>query len=426
MNLTVLRVMLLGLARDRGALALSFLLPVVFFLVFAAIFGGVSGDAPRLDIAIADEGRTEETGRLVRALGRESALNLLDAAGRRTTGPPPALSGDQVRDLVKTGKADVGLIVRAGAGSMTSLWGGGAGEGPPPLTLVEDSAKGVAAQIVLGLIQKTYFSAMPDVLAKDGVEMFSNQVGGLTPEQRSKWDQALADLKKDSRDADRERESAMDFDDVVEVEQVTGRSAGQNSIAYYAGAVAVMFLLFSTAHGAAVLLEEKDAGILDRILAGPGGMGPVLGGKFLFLVLSGVVQVTCIFLVAWLIRGVDLPGHLVGFGIVTIAAAAAAAGLMLALTTACATRRQAASVATIGILILSAVGGSMVPRFFMPPLFRSLGWLTPNTWALEAYAKVFWRDEPLTALAGPVALLLALALVGYALARRLARRWETL
>lgn len=123
MNLTVLRVMLLGLARDRGALALSFLLPVVFFLVFAAIFGGVSGDAPRLDIAIADEGRTEETGRLVRALGRESALNLLDAAGRRTTGPPPALSGDQVRDLVKTGKADVGLIVRAGAGSMTSLWG---------------------------------------------------------------------------------------------------------------------------------------------------------------------------------------------------------------------------------------------------------------------------------------------------------------
>ncbi len=426
MSLTVLRVMLLSLARDRGALALSFLLPVAFFLVFAAIFGGASGDAPRIDIAIADEGRTEETGRLVRALARESALSLLDGSGRRATGTTPALTGDQVRTLVKSGRADVGLIVRAGAGSMTSLWQGGEAKNPPPLTLVEDSAKGVAAQIVLGLIQKAYFGAMPDVMARDGVKMFSDEVGGLTPEQRRKWEEALADIKADAEDADQERESATSLDELVAVETVTGRSAGQNQIAYYAGAVAVMFLLFATAHGAAVLLEEKDAGILDRVLAGPGGMGPLLGGKFLFLVLSGVVQVSCIFAVAWLIRGVDLPGHLVGYGIVTVAAAAAAAGLMLALTTLCSTRRQAASVSTIGILILSAVGGSMVPRFFMPPLLRSLGWLTPNTWALEAYAKVFWRDEPLPALAGPVALLLAVALGGLLLARRLARRWETL
>ena len=33
--------------------------------------------------------------------------------------------------------------------------------------------------------------------------------------------------------------------------------------------VAVLFLLFSAVHGAITLLEEKDSGILDRILAGP-------------------------------------------------------------------------------------------------------------------------------------------------------------
>jgi len=93
-----------------------------------------------------------------------------------------------------------------------------------------------------------------------------------------------------------------------------------------------MFLLFASVHGAAVLLEEREAGILDRILAGPGGMAPVLAGKFLFLVLSGYVQVTMIYIVAWLIRGVDLPGHFVGYSIVTLAAAIAASGLGLALT----------------------------------------------------------------------------------------------
>ena len=45
MTLAVLRSMLLSLLRDKGSLALTFLLPVAFFLVFASIFGGHSGDA---------------------------------------------------------------------------------------------------------------------------------------------------------------------------------------------------------------------------------------------------------------------------------------------------------------------------------------------------------------------------------------------
>jgi ABC-2 type transport system permease protein len=38
--------------------------------------------------------------------------------------------------------------------------------------------------------------------------------------------------------------------------------------------------------------------------------------------------------------------------------------------------------------------------------------------------KVFWRDEPLSALAPQVAVLLAAAVILFTLARRLARRWE--
>ena len=77
----------------------------------------------------------------------------------------------------------------------------------------------------------------------------------------------------------------------------------------------------------------------------------------------------------------------------TAAASFSAAGLALALTTACATRRQAQAFANVAILMLSALGGSMVPRFFMPPLLQRIGWLTPNTWALEAYASIFWREQ---------------------------------
>ena len=172
------------------------------------------------------------------------------------------------------------------------------------------------------------------------------------------------------------------------------------------------------------LLEERDSGLLDRLLAGPGGMGAVVTGKFLFLLAQGVFQVSVIFVVAWLLYGVDLPGHLPGFAVVTAAAAAAAAGLALALTAACGTKRQAQTFANVAILIVSAVGGSMVPRFFMPPFLQALGWLTPTTWALEAYTSVFWREEPLGALALPVALLLVAGVAGLGAARGLSRRWE--
>jgi ABC-2 type transport system permease protein len=67
----------------------------------------------------------------------------------------------------------------------------------------------------------------------------------------------------------------------------------------------------------------------------------------------------------------------------------------------------------------------MVPRFFMPETLRALGWLTPTTWALEAYTAVFWRGEPLVALALPLGMLLGFAALASLLALRLAKRWES-
>ena len=51
------------------------------------------------------------------------------------------------------------------------------------------------------------------------------------------------------------------------------------------------------------------------------------------------------------------------------------------------------------VLILSAVGGSMVPRFMMPGWLRELGWLTPNAWAIDAWQGLLWRGASLAELA---------------------------
>ncbi len=248
----------------------------------------------------------------------------------------------------------------------------------------------------------------------------------FTDGQRDTLTERFAELERDLAESADAEAAEGPFDGLVARESVGDPTLGRSHVAYYAGAVAMLFLLFSAVHGALSVLEERDAGLLDRLLAGPGGMGAVVGGKFLFLVVQGVGQVTLIFLLAWVGWGVPLLDRLAGYLVVTIAAAIAAAGLALALTTACRTRRQAQTLANIAILVLSAVGGSMVPRFFMPEWLQSIGWFTPTTWAVEAYSGLFWRGDPATSLLLPVGLLLGVGIGSLGLARRLARRDEVL
>jgi ABC-2 type transport system permease protein len=73
---------------------------------------------------------------------------------------------------------------------------------------------------------------------------------------------------------------------------------------------------------------------------------------------------------------------------------------------------------------MSALGGSMFPRFLMSETMQQLGLLTFNAWALDGYIKVFWRNVPLVELWPQLLVLASLAALFLAVARRLARRWE--
>lgn len=121
----------------------------------------------------------------------------------------------------------------------------------------------------------------------------------------------------------------------------------------------------------------------------------------------------------------ELLQHLPGFLIMTVATAAAAAGFGLLLATISRTRQQLSGISTLLILTMSALGGSMFPRFLMSEGMQKLGLVTFNAWALDGFIKVFWRASPLIELWPQLAVLAALTLAFLSLARFFARRWES-
>jgi len=195
-------------------------------------------------------------------------------------------------------------------------------------------------------------------------------------------------------------------------------------IAMYAAGIAVLFLLFSSTGNAATLLEEAESGTLERILVGRASLFHIIGGKWLGIFLLGCVQISVMFLWAELVFQIQLWKHLDGFMVMTGCTAAATASLAMLMATVCRSRAQLNAVSVVVILSMSAVGGSMIPRFVMSDRMKDIGKWTFNAWALDGYQKVFWYQSPISSLLAEVTVLTGSAFVFGVLALIFSRRWK--
>lgn len=210
----------------------------------------------------------------------------------------------------------------------------------------------------------------------------------------------------------------------IRVENPQAETQENPRIAMYAAGIAVLFLLFSATGNAAALLEEAESGTLDRILVSKAGLFPIVSGKWLGILVLGCLQITVMFVWAELMFRIQLGQHIAGFCVMTFSTAAATASFAMLLATLCKSRAQLNAVSVVIILSMSAVGGSMIPRFAMSDRMKEIGQWTFNAWALDGYQKVFWYQTPITSLFKEVSVLLGSALVLGILTLMLSGRWK--
>ena len=387
---TVIQTSWRRLRNNRSELLLTFIVPMVFFSIFALIFGSrdSSSSTPKIKVAISNEWPTELSEQSVALLQEQKSLRLSDRSAK-------SLNRESAVDLVRRGMVSAAVVFTEPSPENS---------GAPEIEILTDSFDQVASQVLTAVVQKAVMTANAEITKNksmsSGLVIPANYVNNAPPPMAMPQPPSIATV------------------------DVIGGKKTNPAIAMYAAGIAVMFLLFSATTASGSLLEERENSTLDRLLCSRLTMDQLLLGKWAFLTMIGATQMTLMFIWGSIVFGIDLQHHIEGFVAMTLVTAGAASSFALMLAALCKSRMQLGWVSTIVILTMSALGGSMVPRYLMSETIQNAGLWTFNAWALDGYNKIFWRELPLRDVGMELAVLTASGFVFIVAARLFAIRWE--
>ena len=167
-------------------------------------------------------------------------------------------------------------------------------------------------------------------------------------------------------------------------------------IVHSVAGTAVLMLLFSVAGIGESLLEEKQEGMLKKLLCSPMHPNNILFGKIVFTNIISIAQLIIMFVFAWLVFGLDIMHHLPSLVLMILVLAYACSSFGIFLSSFAKSRKQVQALSTIIILVMSGIGGSMVPLFVMPEIMQKIAVFTVNYWGIQGFYDIFWRLFPLT------------------------------
>ena len=149
----------------------------------------------------------------------------------------------------------------------------------------------------------------------------------------------------------------------------------------------VFFIVLPLAAG---FMRERHDGTFQRILAAPISKWTLLVGKLLPYYMVNLVQIGLMFAVGAVVFRMHF-GTIYGLIPISLALAACANGLGLMVAALGRTEAQIGAMGVFFAVVLSALGGIMVPTFVMPDVMKTLSRFTPHAWALSGYHDVMLR-----------------------------------
>jgi ABC-2 type transport system permease protein len=429
-TLIILRKSLISFRRAKPALVITFLVPITLIYLFGHEFGIYRKDSgpSGIPIAVINASTEPAAQQLVQALKAERTFQVITET-KNKDGTSHLLTEADVRSGLRDNSYHFALILPADLLRDDQIG--------VHLKFLSNPRNEIEAQTVMGLLQKTIFSNVPQLLGqslqKRARSMLGNprleQFNGSIAEAISKafgGDPAVIQKKieegnvfpnQNPSGAASNAKSASESADVlsrlvkIDTEQVAGKEVSNPMAARLVGGYAIMFLLFAVSGAANSFFEERSSGVFQRLLAAPVRPAHILWARFLFGVLLGIGQISTLFVAGHWFFGLDLFHHLPALFAVTLAAAAACSAFGMLIVAVAPSHSAASGLATFLVISMSAVGGAWFPVSFMPSYIQAISKLTLVYWSVEGFTDVLWAGQPLIAVLPKVGALAAITAI---------------
>ena len=353
--------------RDRTALMVAIVVPLVLASIFGLIFHNAIGGRVSFDFGVVDL----DHGAAAQAF-ESAALAPLQRRGLITIRREPTLAAG--RRAAEQNRVSATFVIPAGFSTAV-------GRGAP------------ATLRVLGNVDSTIGAQVAESIARsfaDGTDTARIVVAATGAGQMSSG--LVASLPTP-----------------ISIADVSAKRRQLDAGTFYAAGMAVFFLFFTVQFGITSLLEERRDGTLGRMLVAPIHRNAVIVGKLLTSLVLGFVSMVVLAAATHFLLAAQW-GNVVGVLILIAAGVLAATAVMTLVATLARTPDQAQSWQTMVALVLGMLGGAFFPVTQAGGLLATLSLATPQAWFMRGLENMAGGKGAGPAL-GPAAAILVFAAV---------------
>ncbi|MBV8501748.1 MAG: ABC transporter permease [Paucibacter sp.] len=416
--------------RNRRAMLINVLVPILIASFFGSLFGGSGSKeaALALPVALVDEDGGELSQRIVRLLAADPVLKA------------QPLTREQAEPLVRQGKLKAALVFNKGFGDQASqaLFGGDKAHAEvlydPSDNLALGLLRGLLAQYTMQQVMSSSFTGATGQKNLDATLARVENSKDLAPDQRETLKNMFASVRKLQNDfpsaasaasatfatsaasAPEGKNPLLSPPYVLEERGLASGTQGYNGYAHSFAGMGAQFVLFMGVELGVAILLARRSGLWARLRAAPLSRLSLLASHLVSTTLIASCVMAVIMGAGMLIFGFRPSGSVLGLALVILGYGFFTGGFGLFLAAIGRSPEATRGLAVMAALMMVMLGGAWVPSFIFPAWLQDLTLVVPVRWAIDGLDAMTWRGLDFGVAVTAAAVLAAFAVVFAALA----------
>jgi ABC-2 type transport system permease protein len=391
--------------------------PLLFALLFGAIYSNEGKGPTGMKLAVVDEDRSEFSQLYVTHLESEEALKVT------------RVDREQALNEVRKGQSAAAVVIRPGFGKGFS---GFFDANDPKLQIAADPGQKMQGAYLEGLLAKAQFEVMAQRFRdrqwmrgqmdtwRDEIQRARGSLGADTSVYLRFFD-SMDKFLTDVNDQTYTGRMGNGILNIAKLDVAREYNGPQTSFQITFPQAILWGILGCVATFAISIVHERTTGTFQRLRIGPLSQAQILAGKGLACFLACAFVIGLLVLIGKLVFHVPI-GSPALFLLGVLCTCLCFVGLMMLVSTLGKTEQSVGGAGWATLMILTMFGGGMMPLAFMPPWMRGISHLSPVKWGILAMEGGVWRHFSFAEMLLPCAVLLALALAFFTVGVLMLRR----